>query len=120
MHLWSPPGHRHGRSTVEVHDEFCEARWPRTPRLAYRAERRRAPISERPAAVSRDQRVFPHCCNSEETTMIVAEEPTGARVCGGVDWAKDDNAVCIVGAQGEALQRFMVTHDRSGLKDLVG
>jgi hypothetical protein len=26
--------------------------------------------------------------------------------------------VCIVGAQGEALQRFMVTHDRSGLKDM--
>ena len=51
--------------------------------------------------------------------MIVAEEPTGARVCGGVDWAKEDNAVCIVGAQGEALQRFMVTHDRSGLKDMV-
>jgi transposase len=51
--------------------------------------------------------------------MIVTEEPTGARVCGGVDWAKDDHAVCIVGAQGEALQRFMITHDRSGLKDMV-
>ena len=51
--------------------------------------------------------------------MIVAEEPTGARVCGGVDWAKDDHAVCIVGTQGEALQRFMATHDRSGLKDMV-
>ncbi len=51
--------------------------------------------------------------------MIVTEEPTGARVCGGVDWAKDDHAVCIVGAEGEALQRFMVTHDRSGLKDMV-
>src|SRR5664279_1755564 len=34
MHLWSPPGHRHSCSTLEVHDEFCEARWPRTPRLA--------------------------------------------------------------------------------------
>ena len=65
----------------------------------YRAERHRAPISERPAAVSRDQRVFPHCWNSEETMMIVAEEGTGARVCGGVDWAKDDHAVCIVGAE---------------------
>ena len=51
--------------------------------------------------------------------MIVADEPTGARVCGGVDWAKDDHAVCIVGTEGQALQRFMATHDRSGLKDMV-
>jgi transposase len=51
--------------------------------------------------------------------MIVAEEPTGARVCGGVDWAKDDHAVCIVGTEGQALQRFMATHDRSRLKDMV-
>jgi transposase len=51
--------------------------------------------------------------------MIVAEEGTGARVCGGVDWAKDDHAVCIVGAEGEALQRFMVSHDRAGLTDMV-
>ena len=51
--------------------------------------------------------------------MIVAEEPIGARVCGGVDWAKDDHAVCIVGTEGQALQRFMATHDRSRLKDMV-
>jgi transposase len=40
-------------------------------------------------------------------------------VCGGVDWAKDDHAVCIVGTEGQALQRFMATHDRAGLKDMV-
>ena len=40
-------------------------------------------------------------------------------MCAGVDWAKDDHAVCIVGAEGEALQRFMVTHDRAGLTDMV-
>jgi transposase len=51
--------------------------------------------------------------------MIVADDASGARVCAGVDWAKDDHAVCIVGAEGEALQRFMVTHDRAGLKDMV-
>src|SRR6478672_3415076 len=51
--------------------------------------------------------------------MIVAEEGPGARVCAGVDWAKDDHAVCIVGAEGEALQRFMITHDRAGLKEMV-
>jgi transposase len=51
--------------------------------------------------------------------MSVAEEPTGTPPCAGVDWAKDDHAVCIVGAGGEALQRFMVSHDRAGLKDMV-
>jgi len=85
----------------------------------YRAERQRAPISERPAVVSRDQRMFPHCCNSEDTTVIVSEEPTGTRLCAGVDWAKDDQAVCIVDADGEAVQRFMTSHDRAGLKDMV-
>jgi hypothetical protein len=33
-HLRSPPGHRPARSTVEVHDESCEVRWPRARRLA--------------------------------------------------------------------------------------
>src|SRR6476660_5604778 len=51
--------------------------------------------------------------------MIGTEEPTGARLCGGVDWAKDDHAVCIVGPEGEALQRFMIKHDRAGLKDMA-
>ncbi len=51
--------------------------------------------------------------------MIVTEEPTGARLCAGVDWAKDDHAVCIVGPEGEALQRFMIKHDRAGLKDMA-
>jgi transposase len=36
-----------------------------------------------------------------------------------VDWAKDDHVVCIVGDQGEALDRFTVTHDAAGLKALV-
>jgi len=40
-------------------------------------------------------------------------------VCAGVDWAKDDHAVCVVGPEGEALQRFMIKHDRAGLKDMV-
>jgi transposase len=51
--------------------------------------------------------------------MSVADERTGTPPCAGVDWAKDDHAVCIVGTEGEALQRFMVTHDRAGLKDMV-
>ncbi len=59
----------------------------------YRAVRRRAPISERPAAGSRDPRVFSHCANSEVTSMSVIHEGVSARVCAGLDWAKDDHVV---------------------------
>jgi transposase len=42
-----------------------------------------------------------------------------ARVTAGVDWAKDDHAVCVVGGQGEALERFTVAHDAAGLRQLA-
>jgi transposase len=42
-----------------------------------------------------------------------------ARVTAGVDWAKDDHAVCVVGDQGEALERFAVRHDAAGLRQLT-
>jgi transposase len=42
-----------------------------------------------------------------------------ARVCAGVDWAKDDHAVCIVDTDGEVLDRFMVEHTAAGLKRLI-
>jgi hypothetical protein len=38
------------------------------------------------------------------------------RVTAGVDWAKDDHVVCVVGDQGEALERFTVRHDAAGLR----
>ena len=38
---------------------------------------------------------------------------------GGVDWAKDDHAVCIVGVFGEVLARFTVAHDAAGLRTMV-
>jgi transposase len=41
------------------------------------------------------------------------------RVSAGVDWAKDDHAVCVVGGEGEVLDRFAVRHDASGLKAMV-
>ena len=63
--------------------------------------------------------MFPHCANSEETTIIVAEEHVNVGLCAGVDWASEDHAVCIVGPEGEALQRFMIKHDRAGLKDMT-
>jgi hypothetical protein len=70
----------------------------------YRAVRQRTPISERPAAASRDHRVSSHCCNSEETTMSVTDTGSGVelpRPTAGVDWAQDDHAVAIVDPDGE-------------------
>ncbi len=41
------------------------------------------------------------------------------RISAGVDWAKDDHAVCVVGADGEVLDQFSVRHDAAGLKSMV-
>ena len=41
-------------------------------------------------------------------------------MCAGIDWAKDDHAICIVDADGEVLDRFMIAHTAAGLKRLVG
>ena len=51
--------------------------------------------------------------------MSVTLMDASARVCAGVDWAKDDHAVCIVGTDGEVLDRFMVDHTAAGLKRLI-
>jgi len=51
--------------------------------------------------------------------MSVTLEKLPARVCAGVDWAKDDHAVCIVDADGEVLDRFTVEHTTAGLKRLI-
>ena len=45
--------------------------------------------------------------------------PTGVRVTAGVDWAKDVHAICLVGDQGEVIDRFSVTHDGAGLKRMA-
>jgi transposase len=42
-----------------------------------------------------------------------------AAVTAGVDWAKDDHAVCVVDDQGEVIARFSVAHDGAGLRTLV-
>ncbi len=49
--------------------------------------------------------------------MSVTVDDTSARVCAGVDWAKD--VVCIVDADGEVLDRFTVAHTAPGLKRLI-
>ena len=48
-----------------------------------------------------------------------ADAPIVVRVTAGVDWAKDDHAICVVGEQGEVLDRFTVAHDAAGLKRMA-
>ena len=42
--------------------------------------------------------------------MSIVPSAPDVRVTAGVDWAKDDHAVCVVGDQGEAVNRFSVAH----------
>ena len=51
--------------------------------------------------------------------MSVTPQTVQARVCAGVDWAKDDHAIAIIDPDGQVLDRFAVTHDAAGLKSLV-
>ena len=51
--------------------------------------------------------------------MSINPSAAAVRVTAGVDWAKDDHAVCVVGDQGEALERFTVRHDAAGLRQLA-
>jgi transposase len=51
--------------------------------------------------------------------MSIDHSAPAERVTAGVDWAKDDHAVCVVGGQGEALERFTVRHDAAGLRQLA-
>lgn len=51
--------------------------------------------------------------------MSVQDTPGIRRaVTAGVDWAKDNHAVCVIDAEGEPLERFTVTHTRAGLARL--
>ena len=51
--------------------------------------------------------------------MSIVPDPLHVRVTAGVDWAKDDHAICVVGDQGEVIDRFSVAHDAAGLKQLA-
>ncbi len=51
--------------------------------------------------------------------MSIDPSTTAARVTAGVDWAKDDHAVCVAGDQGEVLDRYTVPHDAAGLKRMT-
>jgi transposase len=48
--------------------------------------------------------------------MSVQDTPGRARAAtAGVDWAKDSHAVCVLNADGEPIERFTVTHNKTGL-----
>jgi transposase len=51
--------------------------------------------------------------------MSIDHSAAAVRVTAGVDWAKDDHAVCAVGGQGEVLERFTVRHDAAGLRQMA-
>jgi transposase len=51
--------------------------------------------------------------------MSIDPSATAERVTAGVDWAKDDHAVCVAGGQGEVLERFTVRHDAAGLRQMA-
>jgi transposase len=55
--------------------------------------------------------------------MSVTDQTPDARAVSaataGVDWASEDHAVCILDAAGEPLARFVVAHDRVGLREMV-
>ncbi len=51
--------------------------------------------------------------------MSIDPSAAAVRVTAGVDWAKDDHAVCVAGDQGEVLDRFTVGHTAAGLKRLA-
>lgn len=52
--------------------------------------------------------------------MSVTPIVMAARVCAGLDWAKDDHVVCILAPDGEVVARFTIPHTAAGLKKLVG
>ncbi|GIE83511.1 IS110 family transposase [Actinoplanes philippinensis] len=51
--------------------------------------------------------------------MSVHDTPGNRRaVTAGVDWAKDNHAVCIIDSDGDPVERFTVTHTKAGLTRL--
>jgi len=52
--------------------------------------------------------------------MSFTPNADSTRVCAGLDWAKDDHAVCVIDPDGEVLNRFTIEHTATGLKRLVG
>lgn len=52
--------------------------------------------------------------------MSVTPDAVPTRVCAGLDWAKDDHAVCVIDPDGQVLDRFTIEHTAAALRILVG
>ena len=58
-----------------------------------------------------------HAPNQPSTTSLAAQPLNG--LTAGLDWAKDDHAVCVVDGVGEVIVRFTVEHTATGLRAVV-
>lgn len=52
--------------------------------------------------------------------MSLDHDSSATRPTGGIDWARDNHAVAVVGPDGVARERFVVEHTAAGLCELVG
>jgi hypothetical protein len=51
--------------------------------------------------------------------MSVEQTMAGPRPTGGIDWARDDHVVAVVGPDGVARERFVVEHTGAGLRGMI-
>jgi transposase len=58
-----------------------------------------------------------HAPNEPSPTSLAAEPANG--LTAGLDWAKDDHVVCVVGGGGQVIERFTIDHTDAGLRALV-
>ena len=49
---------------------------------------------------------------------VLAPVPANGETCG-IDWARDDHAVCVVDATGRAIHRWIAEHTEAGLRALL-
>src|SRR5215207_8397486 len=54
----------------------------------------------------------------ESAPNTLPAQPANELTCG-IDWARDDHAVCVVDAAGRQLHRWTAEHNASGLAGLV-
>jgi transposase len=58
-----------------------------------------------------------HALNGPNMTTLPKTAPGG--LTAGLDWAKEDHVVCVIGSTGEVRDRFTVEHSSGGLTGLV-
>jgi transposase len=62
----------------------------------------------------------PICCaDSKEHIMSVTPPGPSSRLTAGIDWAKDEHAVALVGPDGAMVRCWVVAHTAAGLRGLV-